>query len=470
MKFRTFLLGVSALFVAFNAAFFSVSGLSKLFAGAAFSVIIMASSLELAKLITAGYLYNYWEKINKSFRIYLSIAVLILILITSLGIYGFLTSAFQDTFNQYSIKEKQLAFLQQKEQFWGDDVARYDEELKRISTNISTLSNAKSQSIQVRDTSVVGGVRTTISTSELRMAAKRIEVEEQNRKGVQSKREVASDSLQGIQLQILDLESMEGVSSELGPLEYLSGLLDRPMDVIINWFILIIIFVFDPLAVALVIAFNNALKVDRGIVDKEKIIRKRELYDEVPDDDSDGDDGDDGMWTEEEMEDFRNQFDDEEVQDFLERADEQGPWSEEDDKIHTVGGLTNDKEQSFNEFQKIQDEFDESHALDLVMNDMVKDLSPEDISRITKESDEADLNKDGIVSEEEARKHYEIAWRDSYNGKPFYLHPWFDWGKRERWINDRDATNYWLNNKGGNRITLEGYKTKYPTDFNKKTY
>ena len=147
MKFRTLLLGLSALFVAFNAAFFSVSGLSKLFAGAALSVIVMASSLELAKLITAGYLYNYWEKINKSFRLYLSGAVVILILITSLGIYGFLTSAFQDTFNQYSIKEKQLAFLEQKEQFWGDDVIRYDEELKRISTNIGTLSNAKSQQI-----------------------------------------------------------------------------------------------------------------------------------------------------------------------------------------------------------------------------------------------------------------------------------------------------------------------------------
>ena len=287
MKFRTLLLGLSALFVAFNAAFFSVSGLSKLFAGAAFSVIIMASSLELAKLITAGYLYNYWDKINKSFRMYLSGAVIILILITSLGIYGFLTSAFQDTFNQFSIKEKQLAFLEQKEKFWGDDVIRYDEELKRISSNISTLSNAKSQSIQVRDTSVVGGVRTTISTSELRISQKRIEVEEQNRKGVQSKREVAADSLQTIQLKILDVESSEGVSSELGPLEYLSGLLDRPMDVIINWFILIIIFVFDPLAVALVIAFNNAVIVDRGIVDKRKVIRKRELYDEEPEDEVD---------------------------------------------------------------------------------------------------------------------------------------------------------------------------------------
>jgi hypothetical protein len=207
MKFRTLLLGLSALFVAFNAAFFSVSGLSKLFAGAAFSVMIMASSLELAKLITAGYLYNYWEKINKTFRIYLSGAVVILILITSLGIYGFLTSAFQDTFNQFSVQEKQLAFLQQKEKFWGDDVARYDTELERISDNIATLSNAKASSIQVRDTSSTTGFRQTISTTELRLSQQRISVEEENRKSVQTKREVAADSLQSIQLKILDVES-----------------------------------------------------------------------------------------------------------------------------------------------------------------------------------------------------------------------------------------------------------------------
>ena len=129
---------------------------------------------------------------------------------------------------------------------------------------------------------MAGGVRTTISTSELRLATKRIEAEEENRRSVQAKREVAADSLQQIQLKILDLESMEGVSSELGPLQYLSGLTGYGMDRIINWLILIIIFVFDPLAVALVVAFNNALQVDRGIVDKQKVIRKRELYDEVP--------------------------------------------------------------------------------------------------------------------------------------------------------------------------------------------
>ena len=283
MKFRTFLLGLSALFVAFNAAFFSVSGLSKLFAGASLSVMLMASSLELAKLITAGYLYNYWEKINRVFRWYLVSGVLILVLITSLGIYGFLTAAFQDTFNMFSANEKQKTFLQQKEKFYADDVARYDEELERISNNISTLSNAKSQSIQVRDTSVVGGVRTTISTAELRLAQNRISVEEENRKSVQSKREVAADSLQSIQIKILELDTNLEGASELGPLQYLSGLTGYGMDRIINWLILIIIFVFDPLAVALVVAFNNALKVDKGEDDKKKVVEKRELYGEEPD-------------------------------------------------------------------------------------------------------------------------------------------------------------------------------------------
>ena len=387
----------------------------------------MASSLELAKLITAGYLYNYWEKINKTFRIYLSIAVVILVLITSLGIYGFLTSAFQDTFNQYSIKDKQLSFLQQKEKFWEDDVARYDNELERISQNISTLSNAKATGIQVRDTSSSTGFRNTISTTELRLSQKRISVEEENRKGVQSKREVASDSLQSIQIRILDLESAEGVSSELGPLEYLSGLLDRPMDVIINWFILIIIFVFDPLAVALVIAFNNAVMVDRGIVKKDKVVRKRELYGE--DDDSDE--------LNEEEADWANEPD---IQDFLEREDSYE--SDDSDELFTVAGMTNDKEQSFNEFQKKQDEFDE-----------------------------ADLDKDGVVTDEEKKEFYETTgWKNSHNGNPYFTHPWFDWQKKERWINDRDAINYWLNVKGGNRTALTEYKSEYPTNFDSKTY
>ena len=453
----------------------------------------MASSLELAKLITAGYLYNYWDKINKSFRIYLSGAVLILILITSLGIYGFLTSAFQSTFNQFSVSEKQLSFLQQKEKFWADDVARYDVELSRISENISTLSNAKATGIQVRDTASTTGFRNTISTTELRLSQKRIGVEEQNRKDVQAKREVVADSLQTIQLKILDVESDEGVSSELGPLQYLSGLLDKPMDVIINWFILIIIFVFDPLAVALVIAFSNAVKVDKGETDKKKVITKRELYGEEPNDDSDT---------------------------FMQGTiyDDEFRESIEDDIEYDT-----------------DDEWDEDHALDMVMNDMVSDMDVEDflsedelneyytIKANDRDKFLEDISKDDVetiieanenppapteelveavnsykefvnpldkLKKDTSRRGIDIdddGTIDGYDNtgdglideptptsskraqyvmqeKPFYARANFNWGDRSNWINNQNAVNYWLT------YVKNESDNSYPTDFTSKTY
>ena len=427
MKFRTLLLGLSALFVAFNAAFFSVSGLSKLFAGASLSVILMASSLEAAKLITAGYLYNYWDKINKLFRIYLSIGVLILVLITSLGIYGFLTSAFQDTFNTFSVTEKQRSFLQQKEKFWQDDVTRYDKELERISDNISTLSNAKASSLQVRDTSVVGGVRQTISTTELRLSQQRIAVEEENRKDVQGKRQVAADSLQSIQVQLLELDTDTEIGSELGPLQYLSGLLDKPMDQIINWFILIIIFVFDPLAVALVIAFNNAVKVDKGEKDKKKVVQKRELYGE-------------DISSESMINENITELNDNE--DFKD-------WD-----ITLNDGL-NDIE--------VDSEIVESDKsyLDLDGDGIISDAE-----RLV------DTDGDGKISEEEYNDWYENrgGWKEPYKGRDYWFHPKFDWSKRERWINNQGAIKYWVNNRGGSYTKVQEYKNEYPTDFSSKTY
>ena len=252
------IIALSALSVSASAAFYSVSGLSKLFAGATMEVIIMAGSLEVAKLVIASLLYTYWDTLNKALRTYLTVATVVLVLITSMGIYGFLSAAYQDTYRQLATKENQTAFITQKKDFYEKDVIRYDSELERISRNISTLSNAKSSSIQIKDTSLVGGIRTTISTTELRMAAKRIEVEEENRKAVQEKRIIAADSLQKFQLQILELDNNTEVAGELGPLQYLSGLTGTPMDKIINILLLVIIFVFDPLAIALVVAANFA--------------------------------------------------------------------------------------------------------------------------------------------------------------------------------------------------------------------
>jgi len=432
MKLRTLLLGLSALFIAFNAAFFSVTGLAKLFAGASLSVILMASSLELAKLIVAGYLYNYWEKINKGFRMYLLGATFILVLITSLGIYGFLTAAFQDTFKTYSVTSKEKTFLQQKEKFWEDDVVRYEKELERISENISTLSSAKSQQIQYKDKD--GTVRNSVSTVELKTAQSRITEEEKNRREVQSKRQIAADSLQSIQLQILEIDTNVEVGSELGPLEYLSGLLGKPMDVIINWFILIIIFVFDPLAIALVVAFNNAMKVDKGEEDKKKVIEKRELYGEESDKE-----------TQREL-----------IKQMIQSDEKDGLYDDWDNTL--LDGL-DDIPYEDNRFETdsdtTKDKWDEELA----------NLKP-DFSRRGVDIDGDgtidgyDTNGDGLIDEPAPASSRRAQW--AMNEKPYYARPGFDWGNKAKWINDQNAVNYWFKNIRNN--------SGYPTDFESKTY
>ena len=255
-----FIIALSALSVSASAAFYSVSGLSKLFAGASFEVIIMAGSLEFAKLIIASLLYQYWDTINKYLRTYLTVAAVVLVLITSMGIYGFLSAAYQETYQKLTVNQNKIEFLENKAKFYEDDVTRYDEDLERISTNISTLSNAKATSIQVRDTTSSTGFRSTVSTAELRLAQSRISVEEENRKQVNERRTVAADSLQKYKLQILELQNSSDTVGELGPLQYLSGLTGTPMDKIINILLLVIIFVFDPLAISLVVAANFAFE------------------------------------------------------------------------------------------------------------------------------------------------------------------------------------------------------------------
>ena len=293
--FFPFLIAFSALSVSASAAFYSVTGLSKLFAGASLEVIIMAGSLEVSKLVIASLLYQYWDTLIGWLKYYLSIACFILVIITSAGIYGFLSAAYQETANKANVVDKEIAFLSKQKDFYQEDVDRYEEELRLISQNISNLSQAKVANIQIKDTAVAGGVRNTISTAELRLARERLVVEENNRNNIQSKRNISADSLKTIEIKILNLESNTDLAAELGPLKYLQNLTGISMDRIINYLLLIIIFVFDPLAISLVVAANFAftrafptLPETRGSVieleededeDEEKILTNQEKFD-----------------------------------------------------------------------------------------------------------------------------------------------------------------------------------------------
>ena len=127
-----FLIALSALSVSASAAFYSVSGLSKLFAGAAFAVIIMAASLEIAKLVIASLLYQYRKTLPKILKYYLSVACVVLILITSMGIYGFLSAAYQETAALEGNVDAQIALIETKRDNVKEQLAIYSDEKESI--------------------------------------------------------------------------------------------------------------------------------------------------------------------------------------------------------------------------------------------------------------------------------------------------------------------------------------------------
>jgi len=252
------LIALSALSVSASAAFYSISGLSKLFAGASFEVIIMATSLEVAKLVIASLLYQYWGRLNKLLRTYLSLAAIVLVLITSAGIYGFLSAAYQETATKSEIVESEVQVLEMRKTRFEENRTFYVTEKEQLDEGIAELRKGLSNNvIQYRDQET-GEIITTTSSSTRRALQSQLDEAIVRRDQVSEKLENVTDSISSLDIKILDVNSNAEIASELGPLKYLSNLTNTPMNKIINVLLLVIIFVFDPLAISLVIAANFA--------------------------------------------------------------------------------------------------------------------------------------------------------------------------------------------------------------------
>lgn len=250
------IVALSALSVSASAAFYSVSGLSKLFAGASLEVLIMASSLEISKLVIASLLYQQWNTLNKLLRFYLSAAAVILVLITSMGIYGFLSAAYQETATKSGIVDKELAVIEMKKERFSENRDYLLEEKKQVDLSITSLREGLSNNvIQYKDPET-GEIITTTSSSTRRALQTQLDEATDRRNTISNKLEAVTDSIADLDLKILEVETNSDLAGELGPLKYLSELTQRPMNEIINYLLLVIIFVFDPLAIALVIAAN----------------------------------------------------------------------------------------------------------------------------------------------------------------------------------------------------------------------
>ena len=252
-----------ALSLAVSAAYYSVFGISKLFSAQAVAVAIMAGTLEAAKLISATYLHRFWKKINILLKLYLTSAVVILMFITSLGIYGFLTAAYQETANELSFMDKEITVIEMKKTRFQEQLNGYSDEKNQLANSISELTRGLSNNtIQYKDRET-GQIITTTSSSTRKVLTAQLNDMKQQRNNVSIKMESLTDSITSLDMQVLDIESNSTVANEIGPLKYVSELLDRPMNQVVNWFILIFIFVFDPLAIVLLIASNKAFDILR---------------------------------------------------------------------------------------------------------------------------------------------------------------------------------------------------------------
>ena len=227
VKNFTTLIGVSALLVAGSAAFFSVFGLSKLFAGAQLSVIIMAGSLEFSKLVAASFLYQYWYSASKLLKTYLSIGVVVLVLITSAGIFGYLSNAYQGATINFEKQSTALLYKEDRLEQLSEDKEYLKEELEAAVAELP--ENYRTAKRQLRE--------------EYHPKINQINTDMMELKG---------------EIGDLKVELVE-TGVDVGPAIYLARAFGTDVDTVVKFFIFILIFVFDPMALAMVLAWNTAV-------------------------------------------------------------------------------------------------------------------------------------------------------------------------------------------------------------------
>ena len=244
-----------------TAAYYSVVGLSIIFSSVAIPVIIMGSFLEVSKLAIATYLHDKWKETYGLLKIYLTTALVILSVLTSVGIYGLLSTGFQQNIAGLEINNKRIENIEVKKDRFEEIKLDYQKEKEGLDKDITNLRNALSTNTTTQSIDrTTGQVITRANGGNRKAFESQLNIAQNNRDVVSKKIESLNDSITNLDLEVLDLASTEIESGELGAIKYLSEITGWNIKKTANFFILILIFVFDPLAIALVISTNQAFK------------------------------------------------------------------------------------------------------------------------------------------------------------------------------------------------------------------
>jgi cell division protein FtsL len=329
--------------------------LGVLFAGASISVMVMASSLELAKLVAATYLKQKWDEIGGFNKWYLTISVGVLMLITSAGIFGYLSNAFQAQSLQLQQVDREIAVHQTK-------IDQNSTQITQLSTQITEFNTNQGKILD-------GGKVNSRLIRSIDNRDKQISKINDKISVLQSENAKETEKINEIKIANLDLEK------EVGGFRFVAEAFGIELKNVVKFFIFLIVIVFDPLAVALIIAFN-------GLIETKKEKQRRIL----------------------------------------------GEMMENDQKL----GL----------YDNFDDLMEKNYE---IYGDDGKNLPKEEETPIIVENNEPTLD---------------LKWED-------YMHPDFPWAKKQLWINNPKAVQYWINTKRG---TEKDYSKILNEEENTKTY
>ena len=270
------IVGLSSLFIASCAAFFSIIGIGMLFSGSAIASMIMASSLEIGKLVATTFLYRYWKKSQLLLKTYLILAVVSLMFITSLGIFGYLTSAYQQSSIENKLSEEKIVYIQDQKKMYVDKI---NDAKKRIE-NITKLRTSQENRLNESITNVIIN-RNPIQLSQIQQSTKEfIDKSEKDMDVENNKIQSTVDEIQKLDKQISDIKIKSGGQKDLQTFKFVADEFGVDINKVVKWFIICLISVFDPLAICLLLAYNTTLGNTISIV-KEKIQEKEPTVEEI---------------------------------------------------------------------------------------------------------------------------------------------------------------------------------------------